>query len=74
MLLRRKNRTGTVFFSFFWVMLIVALIERELRLAMKWERIESLPSHPEFVWPPIPLQNSYLDCSVWVNGMGWPAK
>ena len=46
-LLKNEGRIEALFTLYFLALLIQALIERELRLAMKRERIEELPLYPE---------------------------
>jgi len=46
-LLKNEDRIEAFFLLYFLALLIQALIERELRLAMKREGIESLPLYPE---------------------------
>ena len=46
-LLKDEGRIEALFTLYFLALLVQALIERELRLAMKRERIEELPLYPE---------------------------
>jgi len=45
--LKNEGRIEALFFLYFIALLVQALIERELRLAMKREEIEELPLYPE---------------------------
>jgi transposase len=45
--LKNEGRIEALFTLYFLALLVQALIERELRLAMKRERIEKLPLYPE---------------------------
>jgi transposase len=45
--LKNEGRIEALFTLYFFALLVQALIERELRLAMKRERIEELPIYPE---------------------------
>jgi transposase len=46
-LLKNEGRIEALFFMYFLTLLVQALIERELRLAMKREGISELPLYPE---------------------------
>ena len=46
-LLKNEGRIEALFFVYFLALLVQALIERELRRAMKREHIEALPLYPE---------------------------
>ncbi len=46
-LLKNEGRIEALFFVYFLALLVQALIERELRLAMKREGIDELPLYPE---------------------------
>jgi len=46
-LLKNEGRIDALFFLYFIALLVQALIERELRTAMKREEIEELPLYPE---------------------------
>jgi len=45
--LKNEDRVEAMFFVYFLALLVQSLIERELRLAMKREGLESLPIYPE---------------------------
>jgi transposase len=45
--LKNPNRIEALFTLYFLALLVQALIERELRLAMKRERLKELPLYPE---------------------------
>jgi transposase len=45
--LKNEDRIEALFFLYFLGLMVQALIERELRLAMKREKIEQLPIYPE---------------------------
>jgi transposase len=46
-LLKNEGRIEALFFVYFLALLVQALIERELRLAMQREKIEALSLYPE---------------------------
>jgi transposase len=45
--LKKEDRVEALFFIYFLALLVQSLIEREIRLAMKREKIDSLPLYPE---------------------------
>lgn len=45
--LKKEDRVEALFFVYFLALLVQSLIEREIRLAMRRENIESLPLYPE---------------------------
>jgi transposase len=45
--LKNEDRVEALFFVYFLALLVQSLIEREIRLGMKRENIESLPLYPE---------------------------
>jgi transposase len=45
--LKNEGRIEALFTLYFLALLVQALIERELRQAMRWEKIEHLPIYPE---------------------------
>ena len=47
MYLKEVSRIQMLLFMYFFVLLVEALLERELRRAMARERLKSLPLYPE---------------------------
>ena len=45
--LKNEGRIEALFFLYFLVLLVEALVERELRLAMERNKIDQLPLYPE---------------------------
>jgi hypothetical protein len=66
-LLKNEGRVEALFFVYFLVLLVQALIERELRRAMQRQGVESLPLYPENAQRSAQLPNRSSACSASCN-------